>query len=251
MKASGVWLGVSIVVMLWVWPLTAQGNPKESLDRETSNQGRILGQDEVAGILEAHLQKIVNDPKKRVEVKDLRGGEAVSLPPGALSWEVIAPEQAHRGGPLSATVVFLIDGHEKKRVRVSARVEIYADVVAAARFLQKHQEIHEKDIQWVNRNIALLPGDVVLEKEEVLNHRTSLSVNGGEALRKSMVEIPPVVKRGDRVIMSVENQRFKITTWGEAKEEGRKGERIRLVNLSSRKEVVGRVVDASTVRVDY
>jgi len=240
-----------IVLLLWAWAPAGQGSPREGVGREDSREGRVLEPDEVARILDAHLQEIVNDPRKRVEVRDLRGAETVVLPAGTLSHEVIVPEQAYRGGPLSATVIFRINGQEKKRIRVSARVELYADVVAASHFLQRHLEIQEKDIQWVRRNIALLPNDVVLEKGEVLNHRTILSVNGQEVLRKGMVEVPPLVKRGDRVIMSVENQRFKITTWGEAKEEGRRGDRIRLVNLSSKKEVVGKVVDATTVRIDY
>jgi flagella basal body P-ring formation protein FlgA len=164
---------------------------------------------------------------------------------------VIVPEHAYRGGPLSATVVFLINGQEKKRIRISARVDLYADVVVAAHFLQKHYGIQEKDVQWVNRNVALLPNDIVTDLKDVLDHRTTLSVNGQEVFRKSMVEVPPLVKKGDRVIMAIENRQFKITTWGEVKEEGRKGDRIKLINLSSRKEVFGRVLDASTVQIDY
>ena len=173
------------------------------------------------------------------------------LPPGALSHEVIAPEQAYRGGSLSATIVFLINGQEKKRIRISARVDLYAEVLVASRFLQRHHELEEKDIQWVNRNVAFLPNDIVTEMSDVLGRRTTLSINGQEVFRKGMVEFPPLVKRGDRVIMAIENRQFKITTWGEVKDEGRKGDRITLVNLSSRKEVHGRVLDANTVLVDY
>jgi len=239
--------GFVIVLLLWLCPLLAHGAPAERADRE----GRVLERDGILAILEAHLQKIVNDPKKRIEIKDLRGDEAVVLPPGVLSYEVIVPEQAHRGGPLSATLVFRINGQEKKRIRVSARVDLYADVLVAAHFLQRHQEIQEKDVQWVNRNVASLPNDIVTEVQNVLDRRTTLSINSQEVLRKSMVEFPPLVKRGDCVLMAIENQRFKITTWGEVKDEGRKGDRIRLVNLSSRKEVYGRVLDAKTVLVDY
>ena len=194
------------------------------------------------GCWRRHLLKIVNDPKKRIEIKDLRAMRPVLLPPGRLSHEVIAPEQAYRGD-LSATlsVSDRRPGEEEdpdQRPRRDLR-----RCPGGARFLQRHHEIREKDVQWVNRNVALLANDVVTEMGEVLNHRTTLSINGQEVFRKGMVEMPPLVKRGDRVIMSVENHRFKITTWGEVKEEGRRGDRIRLVNLSSRKEVFGRVLD--------
>ena len=240
-----------IILLLWLCPLFADGAPGERASREGSGGGRVLEREEILRILDTHLERIVNDPKKRVEIKDLRGDEAVPLPPGALSYDVIVPEQAYRGGPLSATVVFLVNGQEKKRIRVSARVDLYADVLVAGHFLQRHHEIQEKDVQWVNRNVASLPNDIVTDLKDVLDRRTTLSINGQEVLRKSMVEFPPLVKRGDCVMMAIENQQFKITTWGEVKDEGRKGDRIRLVNLSSRKEVYGRVLDANTVLVDY
>ena len=59
------------------------------------------------------------------------------------------------------------------------------------------------------------------------------------------------IRKGDRVILLAENHLFKITTLGETKEEGRKGERIKLINLSSKKEVYGRVINSNTVQIDF
>jgi flagellar basal body P-ring formation protein FlgA len=252
MRGSFYRHGFLIVLLLFLGPLSSQGASREGgVGREGLGEGWVLEREEIERILETYLQKIVNDPKKSLQIKDLRCDATVLLPPGALSHEVIAPEQAYRGGSLSATVVFLINGQEKKRIRISARVDLYADVLVASRFLQRHHELEEKDVQWVNRNVAILPNDIVTEMGDVLGRRTTLSINGQEVFRKGMVEFPPVIKRGDRVIMTIENRQFKITTWGETKDEGRRGDRIRLVNLSSKKEVFGRVLDANTVLVDY
>jgi flagella basal body P-ring formation protein FlgA len=124
-------------------------------------------------------------------------------------------------------------------------------VAVAKTFLKRHQEIGEKDVQWVRKNIALLPSDIVTELKDVRGKRMTLALNRQEIFRTSMLENPPVVKKGDRVILLVENDLFKIITYGEVKEEGRKGDRIKLVNLSSKKEVCGRVLNFSTVQVDY
>ena len=105
--------------------------------------------------------------------------------------------------------------------------------------------------QAASRNVAALPQDVLLEGEEVVGLRTTISLNGQEVLRKSMVEVPPLVKKGDRVLLLFENAHFRITTLGELKEGGRRGERVRLLNVTSNREVYGRVLDASTVQVDY
>jgi len=87
--------------------------------------------------------------------------------------------------------------------------------------------------------------------KEVIGRRATLSINSHEVLRLSMVEIPPLLNRGDQVTLLIENDHFRITALGEAKEGGRKGDRIKLVNLMSKKEVYGKVLDARTVRVDF
>jgi flagella basal body P-ring formation protein FlgA len=92
---------------------------------------------------------------------------------------------------------------------------------------------------------------VVTDFEEVVGKRTTLTMNSQEVFRKNMVERSPLVKKGDRITLIVENSHFRITSVGEVQEEGGKGERIRLLNVSSKREVYGRVLDANTAQVDY
>jgi flagella basal body P-ring formation protein FlgA len=65
------------------------------------------------------------------------------------------------------------------------------------------------------------------------------------------VEVPPLIRRGDVVRIIAESNTFRISTKGEAKEDGGKGERIRLVNLRSKKNIYAEVVDPGTVRVQF
>jgi len=213
--------------------------------------GGVFEANDATGVLEIYFEKIAGDRHKRIDVKDVRIYEKILLPPGTVSCDIILPEQAHRGGNISGAILFRVHSQEVKRSRFSARVDIYADIVVAKGHLKKYHEIEKKDVQLVNRNISFLPQDVITEVEDMIGKRTTLSINNDEIIRAGMVEIPPVIKKGDRVTLVVESQQFKITTLAEAKEEGRKGDRVRLVNLSSRREVSGRVLDANTVQIDY
>lgn len=207
--------------------------------------------EEMAKMLENHLQKMIQDPNKRVEIRDFRGYEKITLPRKNLSCRIFIPEQAIRGGSIAGTTILYANGQEVKRIRISAWVDIYGDVVVVKHYLKRQQVIQEDDVQVVRRNFSLLPQDVVTDIKEVLGKRTTLAVNNQEVLRLSMLEVPPLVKKGDRVIILFENDQFKITALGEVKEGGRKGDKVKLVNLSSKKEVCGRVVDANTVQVDF
>ena len=124
-------------------------------------------------------------------------------------------------------------------------------MVVAKNYLPRHQMVEEKDVQIINKNITTQPPDVVTDLNDVLGKRTTLSINNQETFRKSMVEVPPLVKKGDRVILLVERDHFRITAQGEVREDGREGDRIRVVNTSSKKEVYGRVLDGHTVEVDF
>jgi flagella basal body P-ring formation protein FlgA len=213
--------------------------------------GPPLASVEMARILENHLQKMIQNPSRKVAIGEFRGYEQVIVPRGSFSCQVLVPEKAIQGGNIAGMMVFFANGREIRKIRFSARVEIYADVLVPRHFLKKHHEIQADDIQIANKNIAALPQDVITEEKEVLGKRTTLAINNQEALRLSMLELPPMVNKGDRVILMIENDQFKITAVGEVREVGRKGDRIKLINLSSKKEVYGRVRDANTVQVDF
>jgi flagellar basal body P-ring formation protein FlgA len=71
-------------------------------------------------------------------------------------------------------------------------------------------------------------------------------------LRSDLIEFPPLVKRGDVVLVVAESGGLRITTLGMVKQrEGRRGERIRVENIDSKKSLYGRVLDAKTVKVDF
>ncbi len=212
-------------------------------------EGRTVELEEIRELLEKKLADLHG--QRTVKIKEVRVSEDLLVPSGLLSWEVQLPEQARRGGQMSATMLVLADGREIKKIRVHARVEIYAPVVVASLYLKRHQEITRNDVQVVPKDLSVLPPDVLLEASEIVGKRTTLSVNPQEVLRRGMVEVPPVVKKGDRILLIVENQQFKVTTLGEAQQEGRRGERIRVVNVNSKKEVVGKILDGHTVQVEY
>ena len=218
---------------------------------EGMRAGQMLEREDLTRLLSDHLQNILHDSDRRVEIRDFRNFDKIAAPRGTLTCEIGLPAQAVRGGNVSGFMNFRAGGEEWKKIRFSARVDIYADVLVARHYLKKHQEIQREDIQVENRNIANLPPDLLTLEKEIVGKRTLLSVNRSEVLRESMVEIPPVVKKGDRVLLLVENAVFRITTVGEVKESGRRGDRVKLINLSSKKEVLGRVLDANTVQVDY
>ena len=63
--------------------------------------------------------------------------------------------------------------------------------------------------------------------------------------------MPPLVKRGDMVVIVAEAEGLKVTAIGEVKSAGRLGERVKVVNLDSDKRLSARVMDNKTVKVEF
>jgi hypothetical protein len=60
-------------------------------------------------------QKMIQDPNKKVEIRDFRAHEKITLPRKNLSCRIFLPEQAVRGGSLAATMIFYANGQEAKK----------------------------------------------------------------------------------------------------------------------------------------
>jgi flagella basal body P-ring formation protein FlgA len=66
-----------------------------------------------------------------------------------------------------------------------------------------------------------------------------------------MVEWPPMVQKGDRVIIKAENKLIKITALGKVLEDGRAGDQVKVMNISSGKEIWATVIGPGKVSVTF
>ncbi len=241
--------------MSWVPDLAAAPNSFRERRAPAEETGaapeeRELEFPELAALLESHLTKNLPDQGMKVEIRDIRVNESIRVPAGRVSCKVWIPEPLRRGGQVGAQLVFYSQGREVQRCQVQVLVDLYQTVAVARRYLKRHEEIREEDIDLVPLNLKFLPPDAVTDPRTVVGKRTLVIVKGQEPLRSGLVEVPPLVKKGDLVQVIVDKNNIRVSCLGEIKETGRRGDRVKLVNLSSKKELLGRVVDGGTVQVD-
>ena len=100
---------------------------------------------------------------------------------------------------------------------------------------------------YVSENDLIYPKDL----QDVAGKVLKRDVAPGMVLTTLILDSPQVIRRGETVTVVVENKQLLVKTKGKAEEPGRVGERIRVKNLSSDREVVGRVADDGTVVVEF
>jgi flagella basal body P-ring formation protein FlgA len=183
-------------------------------------------------------------------IKDIRVTESLRLPGGRITYTVTPSRNNDMMGKIPFTVNFEVNGKFYKRVWVTATVEVLSNVVVTKKPLGRHKPITEDDIQMQKLDLAKLPSGVITDPEVVLGQRTRRAIGSQTVLRSNLVEFPPLVKRGDVVVIIAESAGLKITALGQVKKKGRLGDRIPVINFDSKKTLYARVVDSNTVKVD-
>jgi len=195
------------------------------------------------------LKKMPWEPKQvSIKFSEIKG---ITLTAGEITYEIIPQKGEEYLGATNLLLVFRINGRVEKRLWVNTHIDVSKEVVVSNHLLRRHHIITKEDIRLEKKNLAELPNDVISDPLEAIGKRTRRVIDPHLPLRFNFLELPPLVKRGDLVTIVAESDALKITTQGIIIENGYKGEMVRVINTSSRKEVYARVVDSRTVEVDF
>lgn len=198
-----------------------------------------------------HIIKSAPWPQSDINMESIRVPDDLSLPEGALRWELRENANTDYLGNVSATLTFYVDSRMIRRVPVSARVSITREVLRAAKNIQRGNVIAKGDLEVVQETTIRRHGEALVNEKEALGKQASRNIRAGTTLTSAMVDYPPVVERGNPVIILAENDVLRITTRGEALEDGRLGERVRVKNLQSGKEFSSTVTAPGWVTVKF
>lgn len=152
--------------------------------------------------------------------------------------------------PVGATTVGVrCPGSSPWSLYIPVRVQIFADIVVAARALARGVPLTASDITLSRQDLATIPGSALTDTTQVVGKRLRYPVATGAALNAGLLDLPPLVKRGQTVTILSAGQGLEVRTAGEALTDGTSGETIRVRNLLTRKIIQATVQDVGLVRV--
>ena len=205
----------------------------------------------IEGLVADHIAKNLVSENPNARIKGIQVSESMRLPVGRITYAVSAPRNRRLVGQVPLAVNFEVNGKAYKRVWATATIEVLAEVVVTKKPMGRHKPITEDDIEVLPMDLAKVPDNVITDPEAVLGKRTRRAIGSQTVLRANLVEMPPLVKRGDVVVIVAETKGLKITALGQVKKKGAMGDRIPVVNFESQKVLYARVMDANTVKVDF
>jgi len=198
-----------------------------------------------------HITKNILSGNQNASLKGIQVSESLRLPDGGITYEIRAPRNRDMVGQIPFAVNFNVNGKLYKRVWATATLEVMAEVVITKKPLGRHKPITEDDIMVQKLDLAKVPSDAITDPEAVLGKRTRRAIGSKTVLRANLVEFPPLVRRGDVVVIIAETRGLRVTALGQVKKKGALGDRIPVINFESKKVLYARVVDSNTVKIDF
>lgn len=186
-----------------------------------------------------------------LRIGDVQVSKEVVVSQGGLAFNVALLKRGRPDGRLPLRVTVLVDGKVEKEVFATVTVDLMCQAVFARQALGRNHVISEIDVELRQVPRSRLPKDYIDSIPDVMGKKTKRHISASSALRPDLVEFPCLIHRRDVVVITARMQGMLVTTLGEAKQKGRRGDRIRVVNLDSQKAVYARVVDGGTVAVDF
>jgi len=154
-------------------------------------------------------------------------------------------------GRFNTEVFFYVDGHFKKKIRMTGNIIVKAPVTVCSRDIARNEVITAQDVRIQTKDITYESRDYILDTEALLGKKSRINISAGTVLHEDMFKTVPAVQRGDMVTLVVETDSFKITVPGMVLENACSGGQVWVKNLASNNKVCGLVRNSKVITVGF
>lgn len=134
-------------------------------------------------------------------------------------------------------------------VNLPAQVQVYGDVLVTTRALARATILTGEDFVRRRQDLTTAAPGALTDPALALGQKLRYPLGPGAVLNAGMLEITPVVRRGQSVTIVSGNGGIEVRAQGEALADGSQGQTIRVRNHQTRRILSGTVEAPGTVRV--
>ena len=205
----------------------------------------------VRGIVERFLAEALGQGAGEAVLRTVEVAGPIRLPAGPYRARVIPPPGTPLFRRVRLQLEFTVDDRPVRTVWATADVGLFGPVVLARRPVARGEMLTEADLAVERRDLSDLPREVVSDLDGAVGRVARTPLVPYVPLRRDQLGEPAAVHRGDVVLLVAERGGLRITAPGEVREDAGLGQQVRVVNRTSRRDLVGRVLDPSTVAVEF
>ncbi len=183
----------------------------------------------------------------RVEVVDLTGSRLSNpVAPAVNAGLVARPEP---GARLGRAMRFILTANGTRVGSVVAKLKVTGAAVRSSRQLSRGEELGVDAIAVEDVELSGVLLDRLPTIGEIVGAQARRDIREGEVLTDAAVIVPPLVKSGDEVRVSISTGVIEVTGVGRASGSGRVGDLIRVLLPSSRTALKARITGPGSVEI--
>ncbi|MFH1449708.1 MAG: flagellar basal body P-ring formation chaperone FlgA [bacterium] len=212
---------------------------------------QTLDLDELKKKIRDYLIECMEDNQEEIKIEFYQIPKKIELPNGEVKIYVgFNGRPTHLVGNIYVPVRIDVSGAKYKVIKIGVKVRRFSKVVVANKNLELGHILDQADIRLALRETTFLSYDVARDLDLALNKRLTQRVDEGKALCERWIEVLPLVKRGEEVEILSKMDNILIKTKGLAREDGKLEELIKVRNISSKKEVLAKVIEKNIVIIE-
>jgi flagella basal body P-ring formation protein FlgA len=109
--------------------------------------------------------------------------------------------------------------------------------------------VQQADLAWISIRADRLVGNVVTDTRQLLGMTTRRPLRSNQILRGSDLVMTPAVRKNTLVTLALQSGAMSLSLVGKVLEDAAIGQSVRVMNVNSKKELVGVVRDAGTIEI--
>ena len=241
-----------LLLMLYFFMPSTAAFAGKSDRREMVSQGyQTIPESRLREIFHDYFCRNLNINRSDVEISRLNVSGNLPVPSGKISFRLFQRGQRKFEGYVSVVAVVKVNDVVRNKVKISGWVDIFKYVVCASRDIERGEKISEDDLYMVKRNLSHLSSKILTDKNEIIGLIAKHNIKADTSIKEWMIGKAPVVVRGDIVTIMAESGNLMVTVPGKVLTKGFPGDVVKVQNLMSKKEIVAKVVNQSTVAVAF
>jgi len=232
-------------------PPEALGVDRREIRGITKQGSQSISEDRFREIFKEYLCRRLEKEKSDIMVSRFKVIGNKPVPAGKINFQLFQKDKRRLEGYVRLVAIVSVNRVVKNKVKLSGWVDVFESVVCTRRDLKKGEIIGKDDAYLARKNISHLPSNIFTDMGRVVGLMVKHNLNKDTCLKAWMLRESPIVDKGDMVIILAESGNLKVTVPGRVLESGCLGEPIRVRNAMSKKEIYAKVVNSSTVAVDF
>jgi flagella basal body P-ring formation protein FlgA len=208
-----------------------------------------LTSEQIERVYREYIKNQCDWPSQDLEIDRVVYSGLPVVPAGDLSYEVTPAREGVCLGNVTLTIDYSVADEKVRTLRVGGKVSLIRKVFNARKAWPKDTILGTNDIETARINVGYDPDRYPVDSGEIIGKQLRCDLQPGEPIESRDLLRPLVVKRGDQVTIFYETPGFRLTAKGVVKEDAAIGDRIPVMNATSKRTIYCQVVDKKTVSI--